>query len=144
MGNMPQKEPFSASKITWAALLAHWVQFARGALALPSDEQADRIGKSVPDIIMLQAVWFALDDLEGLAGSERALALDRAEILIDKHSQAIIDRWPPKQLTPPANLTGIPTEDPASTPAQDNAHTLPPALEELIGDARDRLESTLK
>jgi hypothetical protein len=69
------------------------VDFARGALALPSDDAGRKMRDSVPDIIMLQAVWFALGHLEELAPDEQALGLDRAEVLIDKHAGALARRW---------------------------------------------------
>jgi len=108
-----QPEPLDADKLTWAALLARWVEFARSALALPDDDSGRRLRDTVPDIIMLQAVWFALADLGRLQPEQRALGLDRAEILIDKHTAAIHARW-------------------ANEP-------LPELLAELIDDARGRL-----
>jgi len=112
MPHESDQDPFSAQKMTWAALLARWVEFARSALALPDDEDGNRMRQSIADIITLQAVWFALAEINQLNNKERALGLDRAEILIEDHSRALMDRW------------------------QDQ---LPQALVQLISDARQRL-----
>jgi hypothetical protein len=79
--------------LTWAVLLARWVDFARSAIALPDDSDGRRMRDSVADVIMLQAVWFSLKQLDELNGAERALGLDRAEVLIDKHEHALAVRW---------------------------------------------------
>jgi len=87
------REAYSPKHVTWAALLGRWVEFARSAVGLPADEQGGRLRRSVPDMIMLQAVWFALRQMEDLPDDERRLGLDRAEILIDRHSAALRERW---------------------------------------------------
>ena len=83
--------PPGATPLTWAVLLAHWVDFAQSALALPDDAAGRRMLAAVPDIIALQAVWFALQHLDELDTEHRAVGRDRAEILIDKHGDAL--RW---------------------------------------------------
>ena len=113
MPNDSNPDPLSTRKLTWAVLLARWVEFAQSALALPDNKQGQLMRRSVPDIITLQAVWFALGELDQLDASQRALGLDRAELLIDGHSRALIDRWQDAQLPDP--------------------------LIELIDDARQRL-----
>ena len=80
-------------KLTWAAMLGRWVDFARSALALPNDATGQRLRDSVPDIIMLQAVWFALAHLDELDAAQRSVGLDRAEVLIDKHAAALRERF---------------------------------------------------
>ena len=104
-------------KLTWAALLGRWIEFARSAVALPSDEQGRRLRDSVPDVIMLQAVWFALHHMEELAADQRALGLDRAGVLIEKHEKALRDRW---------------RDEP-----------LPAALGELVDDAHQALTAAM-
>ncbi len=101
------------SPVTWAVLLGRWVDFARSALALPDDTEGRRLRAAVPDIIMLQAVWFALGELGDLDASQRALGLDRAEVLIDKHTEALQQRF--------------------------DGGVMPPMLRELIADAQTRL-----
>jgi hypothetical protein len=95
-------ESREARDMTWAALLARWVEFAKGAVALPRNHEGERLRQSVPDVIMLQAVWFALRNLGELPTRERALGLDRAELLIQKHESALRRRYVndmPVQLT---------------------------------------------
>ena len=100
-------------QITWSVLLAHWVDFARSAVALPTDEDGNRLRDSVPDLIMLQALWFALQHLDDLDNDEIALGLDRAEYLMTKHVALLRGRW----------------------------ETMPPMMVELIEDLRSRLGS---
>ena len=80
-------------RLTWAVLLARWTDFARSAVALPQDGEAGLVRASVTDVITLQAVWFALGQLEELGDAERALGLDRAGVLIDRHAGAIRKRF---------------------------------------------------
>ena len=111
----PQPPPLHPERLTWAALLSRWVDFAKSALVLPDDEPGRRLRRSVPDIIMLQAVWYALRNLGDLADDEHALGLDRAELLIRKHADAIAQTWPDAEL--------------------------PEQITELIRDARDALRA---
>lgn len=106
----PTDQPINHQLLTWGALLGQWTQFAQSAVALPPTPDGRRLRDSVPDLILLQAVWFALQDLGRLAPDERALGLDRAEILIDKHAAALASRW--------------------------SSAGLPPLIAELIDDAR--------
>lgn len=84
---------FDPEPLTWTALLAQWVRFAQASLALPEEVQGDRWRASVPAVINLQAVTFALADLDRLKPDERALALDRAEILIRSNAAEIDSIW---------------------------------------------------
>jgi len=97
--------------LTWPALLAHWTAFAQASLALPKTAEGDRWRAAVPAIIGLQAVTFALADLDRLRkdggggggggeGGERALAIDRAEMLIRKHSGQLHELWAGEPLHP--------------------------------------------
>lgn len=112
MSGSPSLEP---NKLTWTVLLGRWVEFAKSALALPDDEEGRVLRESVPDIIMLQAVWFALQHLDEVRSDQRAVGIDRAELLIDKHSQALTARW--------------------------HHQVMPPMLHELIADARQQLQA---
>ncbi|MEM6854070.1 MAG: hypothetical protein AAF593_06635 [Planctomycetota bacterium] len=89
----PEFEPLHPERLTWAVLLGRWVAFAKSAVALPDDAAGRRLRDAVPDLINLQAVWFALGHLDELAGDERALGLDKAEVLIEKHAQALERAW---------------------------------------------------
>lgn len=102
--------------LTWPALLAHWTAFAQASLALPKTAEGDRWRAAVPAIVGLQAVTFALADLDRLRtggeggesgevggereGGERALAIDRADMLIRKHSAQLHDLWAGEPLHP--------------------------------------------
>ena len=87
------QQPLDTEALTWVALLGRWIEFARSAVGLPDDDAGRRMRDSVPDVIMLQAVWFALQHLHELPADERALGCDRAEVLIDKHTAGLRDRW---------------------------------------------------
>ena len=83
-----------ADHLTWAGLLAQWTAFARASLALPRNAEGARWRAAVAPIVELQAVTFALGDLVRLKDSgERALGLDRAEILIRKDELALRELW---------------------------------------------------
>lgn len=88
-------DQLDAEKLTWASLLARWVEFARSAVAFSED---DPLRASVGDIIMLQAVWFALGQMSELDDGQRMLGLDRAAVLIEKLEQAVRNRWPNEAL----------------------------------------------
>jgi hypothetical protein len=105
--------PLESEKLTWAALLGRWVDFARTAVALPADADGLRMRASVPDLIMLQAVWFSLGQLEELDEDERGLGIDRAALLIEQHASALRARW--------------------------CGGTLPPPITTLLNDAKERL-----
>lgn len=85
--------PLYPEHLTWAALLAHWVEFARSAVALPDDTQGRAWRAVVPEVIQLQAVYFALGELGGLPDDQRRLGLDRAEVLIDRSAAALSAAW---------------------------------------------------
>ena len=104
-------------RMTWAVLLARWVQFAKASLALPNEGEGRQLRDSVPDLIQLQAVYFALQDLNDLQPEQRALALDRAGLLIERHAAALRSRW---------------------------ADGLPAQIAELIDDAQRQLDAAAK
>ncbi|MEM7625133.1 MAG: hypothetical protein AAF333_05840 [Planctomycetota bacterium] len=108
-------EPLRPERLTWALLLGRWVSFARSAVALPTDGEGGRMRDAVPEIIGLQAVWFALEQLDELPGDERALGLDRARVLIDRHAGVVRRLWA--------------------------GQALPAELDELIGDAERAWEN---
>ena len=82
-------EPLPVGGLTWSVLLGRWVEFARAAVALPTEGESGRWRRVVPDVIQLQGVWFALEQWDDLAEAERPLALDRAELLVERHEQHI-------------------------------------------------------
>ena len=93
MSDIPPESSGTPDRVTWAALLGGWIEFAKSSVALPDDDAGRAMRDSVVDIITLQAVWFALQHLDELDPDERALGLDRAEVLIGRHSEAIQARW---------------------------------------------------
>ena len=79
--------------ITWAALLAHWTDFARSAAAL-GDEGEDGLWKrAVPHVIALQATTMALGELDRIDPEGRPLALDRAELTCRDAAGAVHELW---------------------------------------------------
>ncbi len=107
--------PLHPERLTWAVLLGKWIDLARSALALGGDPASAALKKLVPDIIMLQALWHALEEMTDLPIEEQKLGCLRAQWLLDKHQQQIRQTWP------------------ADEP-------LPPALAELIADAQAALD----
>ena len=90
---MTEAEPLEPDRLTWAVLLARWTDFARSALALSEEGEPGLVRQSVTDIITLQAVWFALGQMDELSPAERAMGLDRAGVLIRRHREAIDARF---------------------------------------------------
>lgn len=88
---MPSLKP---EALTWTGLLAQWVQFAQASLALPDTVEGPRWRASVPEVINLQAVTFALADLDRLPADERPLALDKAQMLIEQSESQLQAIWP--------------------------------------------------
>lgn len=78
---------------TWSALLAHWTEFARASVALPDEGEGGRWKRAVPHVIALQAMAMALAELDRIDDSERAVALDRAEITCRDAAGAIHELW---------------------------------------------------
>jgi hypothetical protein len=79
--------------LTWAALLAKWTEFAKSAVALPTEGEGGKLRRAVPALIGLQAVTHALAELDRLPRDERAVGLDRASILITKYTGELTSIW---------------------------------------------------
>lgn len=75
-----------ATRLTWAALLGRWIDFAQSAVALPDDADGRAWKRSVPAIIGLQAIAMALRHADELPADERALGIDRARVGIDRYT----------------------------------------------------------
>jgi hypothetical protein len=86
------------TKLTWAALLGRWIEFAKASMALPDDAEGDRWRESVAAVINLQAVTFALADLAPLPPDECALALDKSRIIIDDNVDRLHAIWSAQKL----------------------------------------------
>ncbi len=83
----------STPPLTWTVLLAGFARLAKASLALPADQLGERWRTTIPSIIALQSVTFALADVHRLDPAERPLALDKAEILITEHERLIRGLW---------------------------------------------------
>lgn len=100
--------------ITWTMLLSRWTEFAKAAVALPTQGEGARWRAAVPDVIALQALTHALAELDSLSDQgQRAPAIDLAEVQVGRHAEALNGHW--------------------------KSEPLPVQLAELIGDARAAL-----
>lgn len=96
-----QSESYDSTIWTWPLLLAHWTDFAGRAMAWPDAGDGPRLKASVADLVTLQAVWFALSHLHQIADiSERALGLERAAWLIERHRQSLQQTWRDQEMPP--------------------------------------------
>ena len=89
----PSNNDFTENRLTWAVLLGRWTDFARSSLALPDDATGRAMKASISDIITLQAVYFALQELPILNADEQAIGRDRAAVLIQRSQSAIDQHW---------------------------------------------------
>lgn len=96
--------PLHPESLTWTALLGRWVDYARASLAIPSDAAGASWQASVPAVINLQAVTFALSELAELGSDERAFALDKAAVLIRDGAADLARIWGD---TPPESLVEV-------------------------------------
>ena len=62
-------------------------------MASPDDPDAHRWRDSITEIVTLQAVTFALGDLEALSEPDRALARDRADLAVTDSAASLDRRW---------------------------------------------------
>ena len=70
------------TSLTWAALLSRWMDFARAGVSFPDDHEGRAWRESIASIIRLQAVTFALGEIDRLPTDEQLLAIDKSELLI--------------------------------------------------------------
>lgn len=108
-----------ASAVTWAALLAHWTELAKAAVALPDDGDGPRWKRVIADVIALHAATQALEHLDAIAHEQRPAALDMAELICCKHAAAIHDAWAGEDL--PGELTELLTDSRIAFEAAANA-----------------------
>lgn len=93
--------------LTWPALLAHWTSVAQASLALPKTAEGERWRNAVAPIIGLQAVTFAMADLDRLEAGEgdtpagaRGAAIDVAEVLVKRHAGELNTLWAGEPMPP--------------------------------------------
>jgi len=85
--------------LTWASLLGQWAAFAQASKGLPRNVEGARWRGAVAPIIELQAVTFALADLDKLKlPGERAVGVDTAQILIRKDAALLHELWRGEEL----------------------------------------------
>ena len=82
-----------SESLTWPTLLTQWVKFAQTTVAIPDDAEGPRWRASTPAIITLQAVTFALADLDRLPPTEHPLAIDKAHLLIESSRRQLAEIW---------------------------------------------------
>jgi hypothetical protein len=104
--------------VTWTTLLGHWTSLVKAGEGLrraaESDPDASRWRDSIPEVIRLQAITFALGDLEHLDVPDRGLARDRARVGIEAAHGVLETIWA--------------------------GHPFPDALAEITGDAADAID----
>lgn len=87
--------------LTWPGLLAHWTSFAQASLALPKTAEGERWRAGVAPIIGLQALTFALGDLDRLVEpGERAVGIDTSSILLRQYATELHELWRGEDLPP--------------------------------------------
>ena len=95
--------------VTWTTLLARWTALVKAGeglvLATPDEADAQRWRASIPEIVILQAVTFALGDLESLAGIDRSIARDRADLAVTESCGRLDGVW--RGLEMPAGLLEV-------------------------------------
>lgn len=83
--------------VTWTTLLGHWTDLVKAGEGLRRaadfDADAARWRDSIPEVITLQAITFALGDVDRLDASDRGLARDRAGIGIEAASGVLESVW---------------------------------------------------
>ncbi|QDU72345.1 hypothetical protein [Mucisphaera calidilacus] len=97
--------PLPVRNLTWTALLAQWVEFAQAAVALPDNDEGSRWRRATPDLISLQAIWFALQHLHELPPEQQALGRDRAAVQIASSTRNLNQLWSPEPL--PENVASL-------------------------------------
>ena len=88
-------ESFQPEFVSWAALLGRWMEFAQASAALPKTREGDQWRASVTPMITLQAVTFALSEMEQVEASERLLGWDRGEMLCEDAIDQLDQAWGP-------------------------------------------------
>jgi len=78
--------------MTWASLLARWMDLARTSQALVG-QPGIVDGRAVPALITFEAIAMAMQHLGGLAITERNFALDQAAVLLDARRADLEDAF---------------------------------------------------
>lgn len=87
----------STDLVTWTLLLGRWTALVKAgeglALAAPDDVDAARWRRSIPEVITLQSIAFALGELESLPSLDRSLARDRADLAVTESCERLDGTW---------------------------------------------------
>lgn len=89
----PSAQHQQPTPIAWTTLLAHWTRVAQAAVALPKDADGDRWRGSIPPLIALHAIACALGELDRVSDHDRASALDKADLLIQRDATTLAALW---------------------------------------------------
>lgn len=79
--------------LAWTALLGHWIDLVKAGTGMPATGEGEMWQASLEPIITLQATSFALGELGTIDELDRALARDRAEVLIDSAVEVLEATW---------------------------------------------------
>ena len=85
--------PLHPESLSWAALLGRWLDLAAASTALTEAQDGPQWRASIPSLVTLQAVVFALGEFEALDEDERPVALDRSEVLVEEACGHLEDVW---------------------------------------------------
>lgn len=89
--------PLDAGVMTWAALLARWTDLVHAGEGWhrlhPGDVEAVRWRSSIPEIISLQSITFALGELGRIPVEDRSLARDRADLGVGRAAGRLDEIW---------------------------------------------------
>jgi hypothetical protein len=86
-------DPLRPEALTWTALLARWMEFAKASVAIPRGHDGPRWRASVPAVINLQAVAFALGDIARVDARDRPFARDQAAVIIRDAARDLARTW---------------------------------------------------
>lgn len=90
-------DPVPTDLVTWATLLSRWTSLVKAGEGLvraaPRDADAHRWRDSIPEIVSLQAVTFALGDLAAIPQVDRPLARDRADLAVTESASSLDRIW---------------------------------------------------
>jgi len=78
--------------LSWTALLGRWMDFARASTARNDD---GRWAEAAASVIDLQAVTFALGELDRVPAGEQGVAVDRAALVVERARERLGAIWPP-------------------------------------------------
>lgn len=79
--------------MAWAALLGRWVEFAQASVSFPDDGPGGRWKRSVAPFIEVQAIIWALRELDRLPVPDRPVARDRAEVQVRRAAARLDEAW---------------------------------------------------